>query len=312
MRDFRFGFNVVDVRSRADFVERCRRAEGFGYDVALAADHLGTAAPFTTMVAAADATDRMRVGTLVLNVPFWNPHLLAREIATADRLTGGRVEIGLGAGHMKWEFDEAGIAWQPFGARVDRLAEMIEELRRLFARPGFEQQRAVKKAFGLADLAPEQRTGFGGSGPPLLIGGTGDTVLELAADHADIVGVAGTYQAKGEPPGTFLLGTAEQADERVRFVREHAGGRVDALEWNLLVQFVVVTDDRRAVAEEMGVQKLPYLTADEILETPYLLIGTEEQMAEQLRERRERYGFSYVTVHGSFMDTFGPVIERLR
>ncbi|KAB2345493.1 TIGR03621 family F420-dependent LLM class oxidoreductase [Actinomadura rudentiformis] len=312
MRDFRFGFNIRDVRSRADFVERCRRAEGFGYDVALAADHLGAPAPFPTMVAAADATDRMRVGSLVLNVAFWNSHLLAREIATADRLTGGRVEIGLGAGHMKWEFDKAGIPWQPFDTRVERLAETLDELGCLFARSGYEQQRAVTEAFGLADLAPEQRTGLGGLGPPLLIGGTGDTVLKLAAQYADIIGVAGTYQAKGEPPGTFLLGTAEQADERVRFAREHAGERADAIEWNLLVQFVVVTADRRAVAEEMGVQKLPYLTADEILETPYLLIGTEEQMAEQLRERRERYGFSYVTVHGSFMDTFGPVIERLR
>ncbi|MFG1999794.1 LLM class F420-dependent oxidoreductase [Spirillospora sp. NPDC048911] len=310
MPDFRFGFNVFDVPSRAEFVERCRRAEGLGYDIALAADHLGAPAPFPTMMAAADATERLRVGTLVLNAPFWNPHLLAREIVTADRLTGGRVEIGLGAGHMKWEFDEAGIPWQPFGARVDRLAETVEELGRIFATSGYEQRRATAEMFGLTDLVPEQRTGFGGSGPPLLIGGTGDTVLRLAAEHADIVGIAGVYQAKGQPPGTFLLGTAEQADDRVRFVREHAGDRAGEIEWNLLVQFVVVTDDRRAVAEE-NVRRLPHLTADEILETPYLLIGTEEQMAEQLRERRERYGFSYITVHGPFMDVFGPVIERL-
>jgi probable F420-dependent oxidoreductase len=311
MRDFRFGFNFFDLRSREDFVERCRRAERFGFDVALVPDHLGVPAPFPTMVAAADATERLRVGTLVLNVGFWNPHLLAREVATADRLTGGRVELGLGAGHMKWEFDEAGIPWQPFGERVDRLAETIEELGRLFAAPVYEQSKPVNDHYGLAPLAPEQRTGFKGSGPPLLVGGTGDTVLRLAAEHADIVGIAGTYQAKGQPPGTLLLGTAEQAAERVAFVRKLAGDRADDLEWNVLVQQVVVTEDRRAAAEAMA-PLVPYLGVEEILETPFLLIGTEEQIAEQIRAARERYGFTYFTVHGPFMDVLGPVIERLR
>ncbi|MCP9983982.1 LLM class flavin-dependent oxidoreductase [Actinomadura madurae] len=107
MRDFRFGFNVFDIASHGDFAERCRRAERYGYATALVPDHLGAPAPFPAMVAAADATERLRVGALVLNAGFWNAHLLAREVATADRLTGGRVELGLGAGHMKWEFDAA-------------------------------------------------------------------------------------------------------------------------------------------------------------------------------------------------------------
>ncbi|MBO2446274.1 LLM class F420-dependent oxidoreductase [Actinomadura barringtoniae] len=311
MRDFRFGFNFFDLRSREDFAERCRRAERFGFDVALVPDHLGVPAPFSTMVAAADATERLRVGTLVLNAGFWNAHLLAREVASADRLTGGRVELGLGAGHMKWEFDEAGIPWQPFGERVDRLAATIEELGRLFAADGYEQSKPVSDHYGLAPLAPEQRIGFNGSGPPLLIGGTGDTVLRLAAAHAGIVGIAGTYQAKGKPPGTLLLGTAEQAAERVAFVREHAGERADELEWNVLVQRVVVTRDRRAAAEEMAAM-MPNLGVEEILETPFLLIGTEAEIAEQIRAARERFGFSYFTVHGPFLDVFGPVIERLR
>ena len=312
MRDLRFGFNFFDIRSREDFAERCRRAESHGFDVALAPDHLGVPSPFPVMVAAADATERLRVGTLVLNVGFWNPHLLAREIATADRLTGGRVEVGLGAGHMKWEFDEARIEWEPFGARVARLTETVDELGRLFAAGGgYEQGKAVIDHYGLTPLAPEQRVGFEGAGPPLLIGGTGDTVLRLAAERADIVGIAGTYQAKGRPPGTFMLGTAEQAEERVRYVREQAGERAGELEWNVLVQQVVVTKDRRGAAEERAAL-LPNLSVEEILETPFLLIGTEEQIAEQIRAARERYGFTYFTVHGPFMDVFGPVIERLR
>ncbi|SEF43384.1 probable F420-dependent oxidoreductase, MSMEG_2516 family [Thermomonospora echinospora] len=312
MRDFRFGFNFFDVPPREDFVARCRTAERLGYDVALVPDHLGGPAPFPTMVAAAEATERLRVGTLVLNVPFWNPHLLAREVATADRLTGGRVELGLGAGHMKWEFEAAGLPWEPFGARTDRLAETIEELGRLFGGPGYEQHAARDAEYGLAELRPVQRRGFDGSGPPLLIGGTGDRVLRLAARHADIIAYAGVYQLKGEPPGTFRIGTAAEAGERVEFVRGLMGERADEAEASILIQAVVVTDDRRAAAERLSAERLPFLTPEEILETPFLLIGTYEQMAGQLVERRERFGFSYITVHGPYMETFGSVIERLR
>src|SRR5262245_13523003 len=111
MADFRFSFNVLGVSSAGQLAETCRRAERYGYDTVFTADHLGFAAPFPALVAAAAATERMRVGTLVLNAAFWNPALLAREAATTDVLTGGRLELGLGAGHMKWEFDEAGIPW---------------------------------------------------------------------------------------------------------------------------------------------------------------------------------------------------------
>jgi probable F420-dependent oxidoreductase len=125
MTEFRFGFNSFALRSRRDFVEFCRTAESYGYDVFVGADHLGSAAPFSQVVAAAAATERLRVGTLVLNIGFWNPHLLARETATADVLTEGRFELGLGAGHMKWEFDTAGIDWEPFARRAGRLADTI-------------------------------------------------------------------------------------------------------------------------------------------------------------------------------------------
>ncbi len=311
MTDFRFGFNFFDIPSRDEFADRCRRGERYGYDTALVPDHLGAPAPFPTMVAAAEATERLRVGTLVLNAGFWNPHLLAREVATADRLTGGRVELGLGAGHMKWEFDAAGIPWEGFGARAERMTGMIEELGALFGGDGYERHRPIAEHFGLAELAPVQRAGFGGSGPPLLVGGTGDTVLRTAARYADIVGIAGAYQVAGEPPGTFRLGTAAEAEERVRFVREHAGDRADAIEWNVLVQHVQVTADRRAEAERIRAERMPYMDVEEILDTPFLLLGTEEQLAAQIRERRERFGFSYVTVHAPFLDVLVPVIERV-
>ncbi|PRX07144.1 UNVERIFIED_ORG: putative F420-dependent oxidoreductase [Actinomadura viridilutea] len=312
MRDFRFGFNFFDLKDRDSFVRRCREAESRGYDVALVPDHLGGPAPFPTMVAAAEATERLRVGALVLNEAFWNAHLLAREVATADRLTGGRVELGLGAGHMKWEFDRAGIPWEPFGARVDRMAALVEELGRLFAEPGYPERAERDAAHGLTPLAPVQKSGFGGSGPPLLIGGTGDRVLDQAVRHADIVGLAGVYQAPGKPPGTFLLGDAEQADDRVRYVRERAGDRFAELELNVLLQYVEITSDRRAAAERLAAGLLPHFTVEQVLDCPFVLFGTVEQMAEQLRERRERYGFTYVVVHAPYVDALAPVIERLK
>jgi probable F420-dependent oxidoreductase len=312
MADFRFSFNVLEIGSREEFTETCRRGERYGYDTVFAADHLGSVAPFAAIVAAADATERLRVGTMVLNAGFWNPALLAREVVTADLLTDGRLELGLGSGHMKWEFDEAGIAWEPFAERADRLEATITELGRLFAADGYPQQAAMREAMGLRAARPVQRRGFDGTGPPLIVGGTGDRILRIAAEHADIIAIAGAYQITGQPPGTFRIGTAEEAADRVRYARESAGDRADQVEWHALLQLVLETDDRRGAAEALLEQYGRMMTVDEVLETPFVLIGTVEEMAEQLVRNRERFGFTYYTVHGPYMDGFAPVIERVR
>ncbi len=312
MKNFRFSFNILGVSSRKAFMETCRRGEQLGYDTVFAADHLGMPAPFPMLVAAADATDRLTVGTLVLNAPFWNPSLLAREIATTDLLTDGRLELGLGSGHMKWEFDEAGIDWEPFGKRADRLEATIDELKRLFAADGYEQQAAVREELGSPVLRPVQRRGFDGYGPPLIIGGTGDRILRIAAKHADIVAIAGAYQIKGQPPGVFRIGTATEAVDRVRYARTNAGARADQLEWHVLVQIVHETSDRQAVAEALSERYGSRLTPEQILETPFALIGTVKEMADQILRNRELFGFTYYTVHGPYMDAFAPVIERVR
>jgi probable F420-dependent oxidoreductase len=215
-----------------------------------------TRPPFQAAVAAAAATERLRVGTLVLNAPFWNPALLAREIATADILTGGQLEVGLGSGHMKWEFDEAGIPWEPYGARADRLSATISELSRLFAGDGYEQQAELRQRLGFPPLLPLQRRGFGGHGPPLLVGGSGDRALRI-----------GLFQVKGQPPGVFQLCTAAEADDRVRFARDRAGERADEIEWHVLTQMVMVTGDRRKAAPGLAERYRGPVTAEEILET---------------------------------------------
>ena len=306
MREFRFSTNVFGLESGSKFAETCRRIEGSGYNTLFAADHLGIPAPFPTLVAAAAATERLRVGTLVLNAGFWNPALLAREVATTDILTGGRVELGLGSGHMKWEFDAADIEWRSFGTRAERLEHMIGELRRFFT-TDFDRLPE-----GLNAPRPGQRRGFGGTGPPLIVGGTGDRVLRIAAEHADIIGVAGTFQIPGAAPGTFRLGTAQDADERVRFTRDCAESRSSEIEWHLLVQAVVDTEDREASARRLCAQHSQTMSIEDALSTPYLLIGTVDQMADQLRRHRDRYGFSYITVHAPYADAFARVIERLR
>lgn len=312
MTDFRFSYNIFGLESPDAFAETCRRAERHGYDTVFAADHLGIASPFPTLVAAAQATERLKVGTLVLNAPFWNPALLAREIATADILTGGRLEVGLGAGHMKWEFDEAGVEWESFGRRAERLEATIDELGRLFAADGFDQQAAMRESLDIPVLRPVQRIGFGGYGPPLIVGGTGDRILKIAAESADIIGIAGAFQLKGQPPGTLRIGTAAEADERVRFARELAGERADRLQWHALTQLVVITDDRAAAAANLLERYGQMMTADELLETPFAFIGSVEQIADQVLRNRERYGFTYYTVHGPYMEIFAPVIERIR
>jgi probable F420-dependent oxidoreductase len=213
---------------------------------------------------------------------------------------------------MKWEFDEAGIAWRPYGARAELLEAAIGELGRVFAADGYEQQAALREHFGFPALKPVQRRGFGGYGPPLIVGGTGKRVLRLAAERADIVGVAGVAQAKGQPPGVFRLCTAAETDELVRFARDCAGGRADAIEWHALAQTVRLTDDRRAVLAELAERGSDNMTADEIGETPYLLIGTVDEIAAQLLRNRERYGFTYYTVHAPYLEEFAQVIERVR
>jgi probable F420-dependent oxidoreductase len=317
MRSFRFSFNIFGLTSASAFASTCRQAERYGYHGVLAADHLGLPAPFPLLVAAAQATSRLRLGTLVLNAGFWNAALLAREIATTDILTGGRLEVGLGAGHMKWEFDEAGIAWEAFGARAGRLGALIGELRQQFS------AGPSGRPDGSPRLLPVQRRGFAGTGPPLIVGGTGDRILRIAAEQADIVGVAGLFQVPGQPPGTFRLATAAEADERVGFARACAGARAGQIEWHLLVQAVIVTDDRRAAAAGLVAERRrmaagqgsdpdqSVLSVEEALQTPYLLIGTADEIAGQLRASRARWGFSYVTVHEPFMPALAPVIERL-
>ncbi|MER6311136.1 LLM class F420-dependent oxidoreductase [Streptomyces sp. NPDC001657] len=291
-RPFRFGVNLLTLEAGDSWRRKCRRAEELGYDVLLVPDHLGMPAPFPALIAAAEATERPRVGTFVLNAGFWNPALLAREVATTDALTGGRLELGLGTGYVRAEHETAGLPWGSPRERVDHLARTVEELDRLLGAP---------------DQAPRpaQRPR-----PPLLIGGNGPRMLRLAAEHAEIAAFTGGRQAPGRPEGTLELMPADELAASVARYEGYAAGRPEPAERNLLIQQVRNTDDRRAVARELADRGIG-LDEEQALEVPTLLIGTPRQMAEQLREHRERFGFSYLTVLDSALEEFAPVLAEL-
>ncbi|WP_327358167.1 LLM class F420-dependent oxidoreductase [Streptomyces sp. NBC_01304] len=292
-RPFRFGINMLNASTEADWRAKCRRAEELGYDVILVPDHLGMPAPFPALVAAAEATERPRVGTFVLNAGFWNPALLAREVATTDALTGGRLELGLGTGYVQAEHDSAGLPWGTPGERVTHLQRTIEELDRLL---GSDEHRPQ----------PVQRPR-----PPLLIGANGDRMLKLTARHAQ---TAAFPAARTDGPGGKLIPLSpEELDERVARYREFeaAAGRSEPAELNLLLQFVAITDDPSAAVADLA-SRLPDLTTEEVLALPLTLVGTRDEVIDQVLTLRERYGFSYLTVLDDFMEAFGPVIEALR
>ncbi|UZJ32970.1 TIGR03621 family F420-dependent LLM class oxidoreductase [Streptomyces endophytica] len=292
-RPFRFGVNMLTLEAGDSWRRKCRRAEELGYDVLLVPDHLGMPAPFPALIAAAEATERPRVGTFVLNAGFWNPALLAREVATTDALTGGRLELGLGTGYVRAEHETAGLPWGSPRERVDHLVRTIGELDRLLGDPDQVPR-------------PAQRPR-----PPLLVGGNGPRMLRLAAEHAEIAAFTGGRQAPGRPEGTLELMPADELAASVARYEGYAAGRPEPAERNLLVQQVRNTHDRRAVAREIAARGIG-LDEEQALEVPTLLIGTPRQMAEQLREHRERFGFSYLTVLDSALEEFAPVMEELR
>ncbi|MFE0798884.1 LLM class F420-dependent oxidoreductase [Streptomyces sp. NPDC058812] len=291
-RPFRFGVNLMTPAPADEWSAKCRRAEELGYDVILVPDHLGMPAPFPALVAAARATERPRLGTFVLNAGFWNPALLAREVATTDALTGGRLELGLGTGYVRAEHDAAGLPFGSPGERVDQLRRTVEELERLLADEEY-QPRPVQRPV------------------PLLIGANGDRMLELTARHAAVAAFTGGRTVRGSTTGQPAPITAEELDERVARYRELAAGRKEPAELNLLVQMVVVTEDREAAVRPL-LEHVPHLTTDQVLELPIFLAGTLEQITAQVRAQRERYGFTYLTVLEPYMEAFAPVMRGLR
>jgi probable F420-dependent oxidoreductase len=239
-------------------------------------------------MAAAPHCKRMKVGTYVLDIGFWHGALVARDVASLMRMADGRFELGLGTGVVKAQFDRYSFRWPSFPERVQIVSEAIDTMHEL--------------------LADED----GVSVPPILVGGGGDLMMRLAAQKADIVSFAGRMHVHGHPAGTLRIVTRAEVEDRVKFFEEAAGDRADEIERNLFVLEVVVTEDRRAAAQEVADAYAPHSNVDDLLESPNVMFGTEDEITQQILDSRDKYGFTYFTVQRPHMEPLGPILEKVR
>ena len=300
---FRFGYQArggtVD-----ELREQARRAEDAGFDLIHTFDHLNPAwGPTLPLLTMAEATTRLRVCPLVINNDFHHPVLLAMEYANLDHLTGGRVELGIGAGHSFTEYTAMGLPFDPPAVRKARMAEAIEIVRRLF---DGETVTYEGEHYQLADVTTQRSLQ---PRLPILVGVNGGNALAHAAVHADTIGLTMLGRTLEDGHNHEVRWQAARLDDTVQHIRSCAAGRTHPLELNALVQVLEVTDDPEAVLRGI-VDEVPSLTLDDARLTPFIAVGSHDQIAQHLLHCRERWGISSFAVRN--IDAFAPVIERLR
>lgn len=303
-KPFRFGVQSRSAGPREPWLETVRMIEALGYDSISWPDHfLRGFEPVAAMAAAAIATERLRLSGFVFDNDFRHPVVLAMSAGSIDILSNGRLELGIGAGWLKDEYDQSGIPFDPASLRIARLAEAIQVLKLLLSgeRSSFSGEFYTIDGLQIPPR-PVQKPY-----PPLVIGGGSKKILSLAAREADIVGITTRALPDGSKDAADM--TAEATDRKIAWVREAAGDRFDQIELNTIVPTVEITNDRRAAAERMAAD-LP-VSVDEVLDSPAVLLGTVDEIAESLQERRERFGFSYIVVLEPVAEAFAPVVERL-
>lgn len=305
-RTFRFGVQEHAASSAAAWRGKARRAESMGYSTLYIPDHFGDQlGPIGALMSAADATTTLRVGSLVFDNDYRHPVVLAKEAATLDLLSDGRFDFGLGAGWMASDYEQSGIRFDTPRIRIDRMAEALQIIKRFFAGGSVSFTGKHYTVQGLeAAPAPVQKPH-----PPILLGGGGRRMLQLAAREADIISV--NYNLREGHINRKLVhtGMAGATDEKLGWIKEAAGERFAEIELGASVFVANVTGDRDAVAESMA--GTLGTEAKEILEMPHFLIGTVEQLVEDLRARRERYGMSFFVLPGVAAESLAPVVERL-
>jgi probable F420-dependent oxidoreductase len=278
-----------------------RLAEDLGYAELYSSDHLGAADPFIPLIVAAEATSHLRIGTLVLNNEFHHPALLARTVATADEMTGGRVVLGIGTGYARAEHDAMGMELRRRGPRVDRLEESVQALRSLLDEGSVEMHgdhhRLTIEDIGVRPVQAHV---------PLLIGGHGRRVVGVAARWADIFQFTGlTHAHDGTPrPGGFAL---EALVERSRWLSEDAGQRDEAIERSIFVQGIALGSEAESARDRTG-RRLG-LDRSVVETTPFLLFGSVSEVIDRLEEYRDLLGVNHVVVRDA--QVFSPVVSAL-
>jgi probable F420-dependent oxidoreductase len=301
MRPFRFGLQVRN--ESADELRRiAQAAEAANFDVISTADHVSTGwSPLPPLLAMANCTNKLRVCPLVLNNDFWHPVHLAREVAAIDHLSNGRFELGIGAGHAFTEYAAIGQEFDPPAVRKARMAEAIEILRALLTGEEVTFSGEHYHLKHVTTMRSQQEK------LPFLVGVSGKKALAHAAQHADIIGLAGLGRTLEDGQRHEVRWQSAKLNATVQHIREHANNR--DIELNALVQRVVITEDRQAAAQEIAAN-VEGLSVEDALETPFLALGTHDQIAQHLERCRQRWGITYFTVRD--LDGFAPVIERLR
>jgi len=305
-RKFRFAVQEHGGTTAAEWRERARRAEALGYAALYLPDHFtDQPGPIAALMAAADATKTLRIGSLVFDNDYRHPVVLAKEAATLDVLSEGRLDFGLGAGWQRSDYDKSGIAYDSAGLRIERMEEGLRIIKGLWTGKSFTFEG---KHYSIKDLegtpVPVQQPH-----PPILLGGGGRKMLTIAGREADIVNV--NYDLREGRVNRELVrtGMAAATDEKLQWIRDAAGDRFDSIEMSVTIFLATVTDDRNSMAA--GVAAGLGMEPSDILDMPHFLIGTVEQIAEDIQRRRERYGISYVIVPGEVGESFAPVVERL-
>jgi probable F420-dependent oxidoreductase len=307
-RQFRFGVIAKASRPAEEFAGLARRVEDLGYSSMLIPDHFEdhALAPIPAAMAAAMATSTLRVGTLVLGNDYRHPVVLANEAATIDLLSGGRLELGLGAGWMQADYKKGGFHLDPPSTRIARLDESLTIIKGLMADGPFSFSG---EHYTITDLDGEPKP-VQKPHPPFIVGGGGPKILAVAAKQAQIVGInANLRSGIGDHPDSVRSLTAAATDEKLARLRAAAGAHFDDLEIKTLTGLVHVTDDKTPLSKAIGAAFA--VDADVALETPAVLIGTVDEIVDEVERRRDRWQMSYVVVDENFVDTFAPVVERL-
>ena len=290
-RPFRFGIVAAYAQSRAAWMSTARRVEELGYATLLIPDraNIGSLAPLPALAVAVEATTRLRVGSYVLCNDYRHPVLLAREAATIDLLSGGRFELGLGAGVGPFEFQQLGIPFASAGTRVGRLEEAIQVIKRLFTEESVDfagKYYTITQVKGYPRPAQQPRL-------PLLVAGAGERMLKVAAREADIIAIGSKITGRGADP------TDATMEQKLAWIKEAAGQRFADLELSQTIYDVQLTDSSAALSPQAGgppIPKKPMLTS---------------QVVDYLLEQRDRYGFSYLHVYEGQMENFAPVVAQL-
>jgi probable F420-dependent oxidoreductase len=318
VRKFRFGVQCYAPTSAEQWRDLARRAEALGYSAFHLADHVigpgpklaatnhpvQTVAAIPAMAVAAEATSTIRIGCRVLCIDYRQPVMLAKELATLDFFSGGRLEVGLGAGWLENEYEAMGIPFDPPGVRLDRLQEVIDLLRASFGDGEVNVEGRHVHATGY-EAVPKPAGGM----PPLMIGGGSRRILGIAGREADIVSLNFDNSSGKIGPAGVGSSTAELTEQKIGWIRGGAGERFDDVELEIAAYFTVVTDDVAATTERMA--GMFALTAEQFAEHPHALIGPVDRICDILVERRERFGISYVTFGAAAMESAAPIVERL-